>query len=143
MGHRFELRTEKRLNAAPSTILAMLQSERGLKSWWHEMSVQKEGGPDAGVGLMIAFESDGKITEKWTVTRIDGHQSVHYSVEFVGFGTVERTLSVEPIGGNASIVWYETGTFESAITPEMREQTLGNFAMALTMLEKAAQTYAV
>lgn len=139
MGHRFELQTKKTLKAPASTIFELLQSAKGIKAWWREMRVDKQDGPDAGVGLVIAFESDGEITEKWTITRISEHQSVTYAVEFVGFGTVERTLSIEPINNEAQVVWYETGEFESAITPEQREQTLGNFDMALTMLDEAAR----
>jgi hypothetical protein len=119
----------------------MLESEKGLKAWWHEMSVHKQGGPDAGARLVIAFESEEEITEEWTVTRICEHQSVIYSVEFVGFGTVERRLSLTPGAGETLVVWYQTGTFDSPITPELREQTLANFGMALTMLGAAAQKY--
>jgi hypothetical protein len=84
---------------------------------------------------VLTFESGGQVTERW---RLEGIDPIVWSVEFVGFGAVRRTFHFVPDGEGTLATWHETGSSPHQMTPEEREQTQGNFRMALGLLAMAA-----
>lgn len=134
---QFELGTEKKIAAPAARLTQMLTSIEGVQAWWREagLPVKKESGPDSGVGLVLSFESDGQVTERWTLEQVD---PVLWAVEFVGFGGVRRTFTLTPGADGTVVRWHETGSSPHQMTEEEREQTQGNFQMALGLLARAA-----
>jgi uncharacterized protein YndB with AHSA1/START domain len=145
---------EKRIAAPPDTIFSFLDNAAGLDTWWKsgdqsaqpqmKFDVKKKSGPEKGAGLVVDFESEGKVFETWTIKSSDPPRQIVYDVDFGGAFQVERTLTLTEDGDATRVKWHETGVIKN---PAMRwfkvmmppETIIKNFEMALGALEKAAQ----
>lgn len=154
IGPEISLGAERDLAAPATSVRQHLASAKGIEAWWNtaqesakegtpKLTVRKESGPEEGVGLIVVFESDGEMFERWTVTHV-APDRVEYDVDFQGLLTVHRTLTVTDEGDHTHVTWHETGLIEHPVARWMKvvmpaDKTELNFQVALQALERASQ----